>query len=157
MTEGCPGCGLELPPIGTPTHAYIGASASCWALYGEQLAREYEMWDPEEHRLSVDTYAVQHPGGDDRRARQSVAYHLTALHLTLERGLANDEVVARLRRVTAATVEFPRLEPPSPNGKLTVRDVLDGAPIREWAADVWAAWSAHHAQARAWAALSRAV
>jgi hypothetical protein len=151
VTETCPGCGLVLAPVSTPAHPYIGASPSCWALYGEQLAREYERWDPEEHRLSVDAYAVQHPGGDDRRARQSVAYHLTALHLTLERGLGNDDVVALLRRVTAATSEFPRLEPPRPNGAITVRDVLDGTPIRAWAADVWSAWSDHHDAARSWA------
>ena len=139
MTETCPGCGLVLAPGAGPTHPYIGASPSCWALYGEQLAREYERWDPEEHRLSVDTYAVQHPGGDDRRARQSVAYHLTALCLAV------------LRRVTTAAAEFPRLEPPSPNGTITVRDVLDGTPVRAWAEDVWAAWAAHHQAARAWA------
>jgi hypothetical protein len=151
VSETCPGCGLVLAPVSTPTHPYIGASASCWALYGEQLAREYEDWDAETHRLSVDTYAVQHPGDDDRRARQSVAYHLTALHLTLERGLRNDEVVAFLRRVTAATAEFPLLDPPRPTGAITVRDVVAGATIREWAEDVWAAWSAHHERVRTWA------
>lgn len=151
MSEACPGCGLVLPPVDTPTHPYIGASPSCWALYAELLARDYADWDPEVHRLAVDTYAVQHPGGDDRRARQSVAYHLTAMHLVLERGLRDAEVVAFLRRGTATTAEFPRLEPPRPNGTLTVRDVLAGTPVAVWAGDVWAAWSAHHEQARAWA------
>ena len=100
--------------------------------------------------LPVDTYAVQHPGGDDRRARQSVAYHLTALNLVLERGMRDAEVVA-FRSVTARTETFPRLEPPEPNGTVTISDVLAGTPVRAWAEDVWAAWSPHHERARAWA------
>jgi len=151
VSEPCPGCGLELPPVGTPTHPYIGASPSCWALYGELLARDYSDWDPEAHRLAVDTYAVQHPGGDDRRARQSVACHLTALHLVLERGFRDAQVKEVVRSMVAAATELPRLEPPVSNGTVTVRDVLAGTPVRAWAEDVWAAWSAHHDRARAWA------
>jgi hypothetical protein len=45
-------------------HKYIGAVAGCWEIYGEILAKEYgEYGYPElTHRLTVDTYAVQHPG-----------------------------------------------------------------------------------------------
>jgi hypothetical protein len=80
-TSACPGCGLELPEHDGPTHAYIGASPACWALYGE-------LRYPPSHRLTVDVYAVQHPGGDERRAIQSVALHLMALCLVLEREVA---------------------------------------------------------------------
>ncbi len=144
MSETCAGCGLELRPVDTPTHAYIGASPSCWSLYGELLAREYTDWDPDAHRLSADTYAVQHPGGDDRRAAVG--------------GISPDRVASRARAgfrerrtVTAAIEEFPRLESPRPNGTLTVRDVLDGTSVEDWARDVWHAWALHHERARGWA------
>jgi hypothetical protein len=44
-------------------------------VYGEMLAREYG--DPayfRVHQLTVDTYAVQHPGPRERRAIQSVGW-----------------------------------------------------------------------------------
>src|SRR5918992_2105890 len=85
--EICPGCGLWLERVDGPKHPYLGASASCLALYGEVLAREYS--DPallSIHQLTVDAYAVQHPGVPDRRTRQSVALHLLTLCLFLERG-----------------------------------------------------------------------
>src|SRR5689334_17173258 len=78
-TSACPGCGLVLAEHDGPTHAYIGASPACWAKYGELLVREFgELRNPEVHRLSVDTYAVQHPGVPERRSIQSVAVHLMA-------------------------------------------------------------------------------
>ena len=46
-----------------PTHPYYGCSPACWARYGEVLAREFQ--DPAYfglHQLTVDAYAVQHPG-----------------------------------------------------------------------------------------------
>ncbi|MDZ7628938.1 MAG: DUF5946 family protein [Parvularculaceae bacterium] len=36
------------------------------------------------HRLSVDAYAVQHPGGASRQAIQSVGLHLARLYIQLE-------------------------------------------------------------------------
>lgn len=39
--EKCDDCGVTLPAVEGPTHAYLGASPACWALYGEVLAREY--------------------------------------------------------------------------------------------------------------------
>src|SRR3954470_16111070 len=86
--EPCPGCGRLYPGSDGATHAYIGASAGCWARYGELLALEYGdarlmRW----HRLTVDSYAAQHPGVPARRSAQSVHVHLAGLYLTLERGL----------------------------------------------------------------------
>ena len=42
-----------------------------------------ELRNPDIHRLSVDTYAVQHPGVPERRSIQSVAVHLMCLCLVL--------------------------------------------------------------------------
>jgi hypothetical protein len=118
--------------------------------------REYgELHNPAIHRLSVDTYAVQHPGVPERRAIQSVAVHLMGLCLVLERGWTPQGVTKRMGALVAQ-VQPVWLEPPVPNGRLTVRYVL-AAPasehadrVRAWAADVWLAWAPHHAQVGAW-------
>jgi hypothetical protein len=150
-TSACPGCGLELPERGGPTHAYIGASPACWALYGELLARQYEEYSEADHRPSVDAYAVQHPGQPERRAIQSVGVHLVALLLTVEHGLPAAEVTQAMRRVLATEPPFEWLEPPRPNGTVTVADVLAGeASPQAWAANVWRAWEPHHPRVREW-------
>ena len=67
--ETCPGCGAAFPASDGPTHDYIGASAGCWAVYGDVLAREYsDHRFFRVHQLSVDAYSAQHPGGASRRA-----------------------------------------------------------------------------------------
>jgi hypothetical protein len=146
-----------LPASDGPTHAYIGASAACWALYGALLAREYQ--DAElfsRHQLTVDTYAVQHPGLAGRRSAQSVGLHLMTLCLVLDRGAdPADGPLLHRRLVERPAWEW--LEPPRPNGTMTVADVLAAASVDEhhhlvgkWAADVWEAWRPHHELVRAW-------
>ena len=160
-TRACPGCGLELERRDGPTHAYIGASPECWALYGRLLAREYE--DPAHfavHGLTVDTYAAQHPGEPGRRQAQSVYVHLVALCLTLEHGVEGERA-AELRRRALGRLgggEAPWLEPPGALGGVTVHDVLTarnaaehGTAVRRWAGAVWEAWRPHHERVRAWA------
>jgi hypothetical protein len=150
---------LELERHDGPTHAYIGASPECWALYGQVLAREYEA--PAYfavHGLTVDTYAAQHPGSPGRRQAQSVFVHLIALCLALEHGVEGERAVKLRERVLAAGGrEAPWLEPPDRLGEVTVRDVLaasdageHGAAVRRWAASVWEAWRPHHERLRSW-------
>jgi hypothetical protein len=66
MTVGtrCPGCGAVVPEVEeTDTHTYIGSAPGCWLRYSEMLAREYgDIRYTPAHQLTVDTYAVQHPG-----------------------------------------------------------------------------------------------
>jgi hypothetical protein len=141
----CPGCGLALPRAQGPAHPYIGASPECWALLGELLVRGGLDG-------AVDTYAVQHPGRPERRAIQSVGTHLVWLCFLLERGAAPARHADTLRRVLARPPAFRWLAPPEPNGVVTVGAVLGGAATpRDWAGDVWSAWTPHHEQVRAWA------
>lgn len=156
--EPCPGCGAPFPAHDGPTHRYIGASPGCWAAYGELLARAYgDARVFASHRLTVDAYAAQHPGTPTRQSLQSVAVHLIALHLALERGVAPDAIT----RSMAALVErggFSWLTPPPTAYATTILEV-HGADdpddhrrrVARWAADVWSAWSAHHATIREWA------
>jgi hypothetical protein len=153
----CPGCRLLLPEREGPTHPYLGSSPACWDLYGEVLAREYS--EPAYfgvHQLTVDTYAVQHPGVAERRSIQSVALHLITLSLMLERR-ADRGAGPVLHKRLAKRGGFHWLEPPERNGQITVADVHQAANATEhlhrvevWARDVWEAWAAHHSTVRRW-------
>ena len=158
VTEACPGCGLLLPPGDGPTHPYIGASSACWGLFGELLAREYgPLGYPLSHRLAVDAYAVQHPGRPEPRSIRSVALHLAGLCLVLEQGVEPRRATRAIRDLLARKPAFAWLEPPRPNGTVTVRDVLSAADfdehrrrVEQCARDVWEAWSGHHEVVRRW-------
>lgn len=157
--ERCEGCGALVPRGEGATHAYIGASAGCWAVYGEILEREYADYERyfDIHRLTVDAYAAQHPGKPSRRSAQSVAVHLIRLYLMLERGLPPERANAAMQSISARE-DFFWLEPPHSLGEVTVLDVRrTGSPgehiecVRRWAESVWGAWSAHHDTVRRWA------
>jgi hypothetical protein len=145
MSVACPGCGLRTEVAEGPTHAYIGASAGCWARYGELLAHGIG------GQLAVDTYAVQHPGVEQRRAGQSVAVHLMSICAALERGSPAHRAVPLIRRALASRPAWPWLPLETPVGSVTVVDVLDGSSsVDDWARDVWGAWQVHHQTVRAW-------
>jgi hypothetical protein len=154
----CIGCGALVPEQTGPTHRYLESAPGCWAIYGEVLAREYS--DPAFmaiHRLTVDTYAVQHPGTPSPQSIQSVGIHLLRLYLILERGF-NDAAAANI--MTALTRQkglFHWLTPPRSLGDKTVLHVWNarGAAehtqaVREWARSAWTAWGPHHEQVKRW-------
>ena len=162
--EHCPDCGVALPAVMTGGHAYLGASPSCWAAYGELLAREYQ--DPAyfaAHRLTVDAYCAQHPGRPERRAIQSINVHLAGLCVTIEHGARTDDarqVIARL--VAQQAARFVWLDPPPDLGEVRVTDVLRAEDAsahhratRRWAEAVWQAWAPHHRHVRALSAAAR--
>jgi hypothetical protein len=161
--EICPGCGVALPAHEGPTHPYMLGSAACWRGYGALLAAQYS--DPQRmrfHQVIVDAYAVQHPGGDDPRAVQSVAIHLMTLALFVDRGV-DPALGTQLHKQMVARPAFHRLQRPdtAAEGALTFQHVpLDGnvAVARErayeWAASVWATWEPHRDVVRSWLATS---
>ena len=154
----CPGCGVVLTEYEGPTHPYIGASAACWALYGELLAHEYaEIGFPECHRLTVDAYAVQHPGRRNARSIKTLGSHLCGLYLVLDRRLDGPAATALKNRVVAADPGFVWLNAPRPDRALTVADVLEmrreighTPAIEAWAQSVWEGWKIHHGAVRDW-------
>src|SRR5262245_6864228 len=159
IAEPCPSCGGLFRPHEGPVHPYMDSSPACWAAYGEVLAREYS--NPEllaVHRLSVDAYAVQHPGGNSRQAIQSVGVHLVRLCLLLERDLSHTLANAAMLKAARFKSEYFWLERPPSLGRITVADVhaasghvAHGSAATEWARSVWSAWSVHHAVVRQWA------
>lgn len=154
----CIGCGGLFPDIECPTHRYMESSPGCWAAYGEVLAREYS--DPqyfEIHRLTVDTFAVQHPGQPSPQSIKSVAYHLVRLCLILERGLEMEHANDAMLAITKTKENFTWLTPPASMGSVTVADVFGAANadehkrlVRSWAASAWEAWSPHHLVIHGW-------
>jgi Family of unknown function (DUF5946) len=153
--QPCPGCGGFFPPSDGPTHAYIGASAGCWARYGELLALEYGnpplmQW----HRLTVDAYTAQHPGEPGRRSAQSVHVHLAGLYLVLEQGAAADAVTRGMKRMADGRA-YEWLEPPSLTTQTGLAEAIAAAgtdayaeTVGAWAEAVWKAWARHHAIVR---------
>ena len=151
--ETCQGCGAVLERIDGPSHDYMLSSPACFERYTQILAAEYS--DPalmRIHRLSVDSFAIQHPGSlTDRRAIQSVGLHLARLAMQLEHlrtpQQAND-IMLTLGRHKA---ELIWLEPPR-RFAITAKDIAEvaGTPdhsdrVIEWARAAWEDWSAHHA------------
>lgn len=156
--EVCPGCGdVHRAHPDLETHAYIGASPTCWAAYGVVLAREFgDLAYGAVHRHTVDAYAAQHPGVDGPRQRQSVAVHLIGLCGWLEHRMGPDALLPMTRRLTHGRREWPWLDPPGDYG-VTVLDVLGaqdgdehGQLVRSWAEAVWDAWRAHRDLVRGW-------
>jgi hypothetical protein len=130
----------------------------CRATYGEVLAREYsDAAYASNHRLSVDAYAVQHPGRPSPQSIQSVAVHLIRLCLLLECGLEMSRANDAMLKATESKKKFVWLEPPPSRGAITVADIHRAKNpqehvmrVREWAKSAWRAWSPHHSQIRAW-------
>lgn len=154
-TQTCPGCGAERPLIDGATHPYVGASSACWTQFGEI---NFTLPPVPLARLIIDAYMVQHPGVPERRAIQSVGLHLTGMCLVLEHGLSPGELSATLQRILESPPEWHWLEPPEPNGELTIFDVAgalgtDDAPdvCERYVRSIWSAWAQHHDSVEAWA------
>jgi len=147
MAIRCIGCTGLVPQIDGPTHRYMESSPGCWYVYGEILAREYS--DPAFavlHRLTVDSYAVQHPGRPSPQAIHSVCVHLISLSLVLERDMGMASATRAIKAAVQAKDRFVWLEPPPTLGQVTVADVRavssaeeHVATVRAWARSAWSA------------------
>ncbi len=154
----CFSCGGEYPDIEGPVHRYMTSTPGCWSIYGKVLAREYS--DPSYfsvHRLTVDAYAVQHPGSKDRQSIQSVGVHLIRLCLFLEHGLTAKNANYVMLEAGKYKNSFIWLKPPDSMGSITAADVHKAKSVHEhksfvtaWAESSWNAWSMHHETIRSW-------
>ncbi len=154
----CFSCKGEYPDIQGPVHHYMTSLPGCWAIYGEILAREYS--DPvyfRIHRLTVDAYAVQHPGFTDRQSIHSVGVHLIRLCLFLEHNLTAENANDAMLEAGKNKHNFIWLKPPGSLGRITAADVVKAKNISEheelvraWAQSAWEAWSVHHHTIRSW-------
>jgi hypothetical protein len=151
----CFGCGALVENIDGKPHKYIGATQGCWNLYGQVLAKEYcEYKYPETiHRLTVDTYSVQHPVHPCKQSIQSVNIHLISLYLILKKNFNGQMATKIIGNILNNKPIFEWLEPPIPNGIKTIIDVLNAKNIEEheikvieWSNDVLNFWHKKHEQ-----------
>ena len=144
----CFSCGAITENIDGATHRYLLSTPGCWSVYGEVLAREYSDFAyMAVHDLTVDAYAVQHPGEANPQTISSLNIHLASLYAYFKL----DYPVRELSKVKAQVVrykdEFIWLEPPSYLGHLTINDILlaENATqhcerVNQWAEDVFNQW-----------------
>jgi hypothetical protein len=148
----CVGCRGLVPDEDGPIHRYMTASPGCWRIYTELGAGL--MPPSPRSSLTVDAYAVTHPGVPGPQSTPSVWVHLVTLCAVIEKGWGVEQAV-RLRRVGADAFDrWPWLERPDSMGEVTVVDVAaaveEGDPARAtdlieaWVGAAWGAWSAHH-------------
>jgi hypothetical protein len=164
VTVACVGCGGVVPLFDGPVHRYMTASPGCWRAYTELLVGGLP--PSPASGLTVDAYAVTHPGVAGPQSTPSVWIHLLTLCFVLERRWPVDRAI-HLRRVAADVFDrWPWLTPPASMGEISAIDidraiqVRDGASAmaltRRWVDGAWAAWAGHHAAVRSRAdALSR--
>ena len=158
MMTSCVGCGGPFPAADGPTHRYMESSPGCWACFGNVLAREYsDLQYGAVHRLTVDTYAVQHPGQPSQQTIRSVALHAISLCAIFEEGLELHQATKAIQQAAKNNDRFEWLTPPTSMGSLTVADVHrarnaeeHAQRVRQWAASAWSAWSEHHPTFRKW-------
>ena len=156
----CPGCHVMLPAIDGPTHAYMESSPACFAHFTAILAHEYS--DErllQTHRLTVDTFAVQHPGRAGSRPQiQSVGLHLARLCMQLDRPLppkeTNDVMLGLSRhKHTLELLELPRSFAITAANVSPYAGTSDhGARVIAWATATWHDWSKYHDYIREWIA-----
>ncbi|KGE70833.1 DUF5946 family protein [Spirochaeta lutea] len=155
-TQTCPFCGLQSDVIQGPTHRYLVSTPGCWKVYGDVLAREYEDFRFFRlHDLTVDAYALQHPGEPSDQTIRSAVIHLTSLYAYFEEGVP----AAKLSRVKQLAArfksEFTWLDPPETLSGLNCATLLSCEDPGEyetrliaWADFVYTRWQNHHTTAR---------
>ncbi len=120
-----------MPEIQGPNHAYMLTSPGCLRLYSEvapgvtappaPLRRIGIMWAATPSSILAAPY--------DRRQRQPVAVHLTALCLLLKHGMSSEKASAPRGRMSQTLLlplgltGWPHLPPPASLGAVTAVDV----------------------------------
>lgn len=145
-SSACPGCGLVAP----------GGEAGCRRLYERVLMHEAsDTALVRVHRLTVDTYCLQHPERYCRSSR-SLAAHLCGLCWAFEHD-ADPAIDRAIRRWLDGVPLVERPDIPPIRGELTVADVRGAADavvhaqaVERWARSTWQAWSSLHPLARRW-------
>lgn len=158
----CIGCRGNFPDIEGPTHRYMESSPGCWSCFETVLAREYgDLAYHEVHRLTVDTYAIQHPGQPSKQTINSVALHGISLCVIFDDDIPMESATRVIQQAAKNKARFEWLTPPASMGPITVADVLRAKDaethvklVNEWAQSAWNAWADHHDTFKQWLAES---
>jgi len=152
QTDICTGCGIATEKTTGPVHRYLVSSPGCWAMFGDVLAREYENYEyMSVHALTVDAYALQHPGSENLQTINSAHAHLASLYSYFRLGKPTSELPKVKQDVTRLKSQFEWLTPPEDITGITVADILKAdtasqhrAVVLEWANYVFDEWKDHH-------------
>jgi len=150
--ETCHWCGLETEKLDSPTHRYMASTPGCWALFGRVLAREYEnvlYWRA--HELTVDAYALQHPGTESRQTINSINIHLASLYSYFVLDTAIDDLAKVKKRMSGKKVAYHWLQPPDDLSGMNVADIFAAFSPDEhfervelWARFLFEKWEDQH-------------
>lgn len=152
--ERCVWCGLKTKIIDGPVHPYLESSAGCWAKYGELLAREYENYEyMQVHSLTVDAYALQHPGRESRQTIQSVNIHLASLYSYFVLGYPLGQLANIKSKFSEQKKLYEWLDPPKTLTRINVSDVLEAnnasqhrKKVLNWSEYVFGEWEDYHSK-----------
>lgn len=144
----CPDCGS---PFGLE---------DCQSTCDAVLAREFSDYRYARlHRLTVDTYSLQHPA-NYMRSGKSYAAHLTGMYAAIETDSA--ENINRLVQKWLSrnpTIVRPGNPPEGNRGSLNISHLGDASDVsdylrrvQEWAESVWPSWHEYHHLAEEWIA-----
>ncbi|PCI74076.1 MAG: hypothetical protein COB20_15520 [SAR86 cluster bacterium] len=150
--EACIGCGIETDKIDGAVHKYLKSSPGCWAKFGEILSKEYGDYEyMSVHGLTVDAYALQHPGTQGPQTLSSANVHLASLYSYFELGKPMSELSNIKQEIIKHKSSLVWLEPPKSITEVTVADILDSGTalqhcdnVKKWAAYVYEEWKFHH-------------
>ncbi|MFQ5708529.1 MAG: DUF5946 family protein [bacterium] len=145
-------CSCGLPP-----------PSSCKEMFDTILVREFSDFRyGRVHRLTVDTYSLQHPDPYMISAK-SFAAHLTGMCCFMEYG--NDRDLLRLlRQWLDGKKQLDKPELLDHVGDLTIVHIIDAKDaaahirlVQEWAAAVWKAYAVYHYLAKEWIGRAKQV
>ena len=153
MVDKCNSCGAETPssPTGA-THPYLDASPGCWARYGEVLAREYSNAQYfSVHAITVDAYAMQHPGTERSQTINSVNLHLASLYAYYRNHVEISQLSQLKCHLTQRKERFRWLSPPPDLGGMTINNIWQAKmaeqhckSVIEWGEVVFDCWRDYH-------------
>ena len=140
----------------------LTSAAECKEHFDEILAKEFSDYRYARiHRLTVDTYSLQHPDPYMISAK-SFAAHLTGMCCAMEH--ENDRDLMRTLQQWLNGKREDLEKPPLSEdlGELTIAHIIDAdnaaeheKQVAEWAADVWSAYAVHHDLARDWIEMAK--
>lgn len=151
-SENCIWCGLKSEILHGNTHKYLESSPGCWASYGEILEREFSNLDYlVVHGLTVDAYALQHPGIKCPQTISSVNVHLASLYSYFQLGSSINKLSHVRKFIVKHKESFKWLEPPKDITAMNSTNILMATSatkhhelVHAWARYVFDQWHEHH-------------
>ncbi|MEO1148901.1 MAG: DUF5946 family protein, partial [Cyanobacteria bacterium J06638_22] len=134
------------------THAYLDASPGCWARYSEVLAREYSQAQYfAVHAITVDAYAIQHPGTESSQTINSVNLHLASLYAYYRNHVEMGQLSQLKHYLAQRKDRFRWLPPPAHLGNITINTIWQAdtaeqhcESVLQWGESVFNCWCDYH-------------